>query len=292
VYIMVLPAMGVISETISTYCRQAPLSYRAIAYSSIGIALVGFFTWGHHMFTAGMSTFDAGAFGVLSMLVAIFSAIKVFNWVGTFYRGAIRLDAPMIYVLAFLFLFVFGGMTGVAVASMSLDLHWHDTYFVVAPFHFIMVGGVMTSFLAGLHYWFPKITGRLYPRRTSQLAAVMVFVGFCVTFIPQFLLGNAGMPRRYYEYPPELQALHATSTVGSWILGGSLLLIAVYLARSLRHGAVAGPNPWASASFEWRLPSPPPQHNFEGKPPFERWAYDYRHDDGDAVDALGALSRG
>jgi cytochrome c oxidase subunit 1 len=279
VYIMILPAMGVISETVCAYCRKNMMSYTAIVVSTVGIALVGFFTWGHHMFTAGMSAFDAGAFGILSMFVAIFSAIKVFNWVGTFYQGSIRLDAPMLYVLSFLFLFVFGGMTGVAVATMSLDVHWHDTYFVVAHFHFIMVGASMTAFLGALHYWFPKITGRLLPRRLSQLAAVGIFVGFCVTFIPQFLLGNGGMPRRYYYYAPKYQALHVTSTIGAYILGGTLLLILTYTLWSLRYGRRATANPFASASFEWRTPSPPPRENFLEQPVFVRGAYDYTYDD-------------
>jgi cytochrome c oxidase subunit 1 len=292
VYIMVLPAMGVVTDVVCSYCRKNPLSYTAIAVSTVGIALVAFFTYGHHMFTSGMSTFDAGSFGILSMLVAIFSAIKVVNWVGTFYKGSIRMDAPLIYALSFLFLFVFGGMTGVAVSTMSLDVHWHDTYFVVAHFHFIMVGAVMTSFLGALHYWFPKITGRILPRRLSQFSAVMIFIGFCLTFIPQFLLGNAGMPRRYFEYPPRFHVLHVTSTVGAYVLGGTLSLILAYALYALRHGQRATANPFASASFEWRMPSPPPRENFLEQPDFTRDAYDYSVEDeellpGDEVQSHG-----
>ena len=223
VYIMILPAMGVISEVVCTFSRKNPLSYKGIAYSSLGIAFVGFLTWGHHMFVAGMSVFDAGAFGVLSMLVGIFSAIKVFNWVGTLKGGSVAFQTPILYAFAFLFLFVFGGMTGVAVATMSLDVHWHDTYFVVAHFHFIMVGGTLTAYLAGLHYWFPKITGKTYSERWGLLSATLTSAGFFVTFFPQFLLGNAGMPRRYYDYPPQFQALHVISTVGSWILAMGMM---------------------------------------------------------------------
>jgi cytochrome c oxidase subunit 1 len=275
VYIMILPAMGVISEVIPTFARKNPLSYGAIAFSSLGIAFVGFLTWGHHMFISGMSTFDAGAFGILSMLVAIFSAIKVFTWVGTLYKGSIAFTTPLSYVFAFLFLFVFGGMTGVAVATMALDVHWTDTYFVVAHFHFIMVGGTLTGFLAALHYWFPKITGRCYSERWGLVASALVFLGFFITFFPQFLLGNAGMPRRYYDYPPRYQTLHVVSTTGSWLLAAGLIITVIYLLRALRSGPYAGPNPWGSRSFEWHTASPPGPHNFETTPRFEPGPYDY-----------------
>jgi cytochrome c oxidase subunit 1 len=275
VYIMILPAMGVMSEVIPTFARKNPYSYRAIAYSSLGIAFVGFLTWGHHMFVAGMSVFNAGVFGALSMLVAIFSAIKVFTWVWTLKQGAIAMKTPLLYAFAFLFLFVFGGMTGVAVATMSLDVHWHDTYFVVAHFHFIMVGGTLTGFLAGLHYWFPKMTGRRYSERTGLLAASLVFAGFFATFFPQFLLGNAGMPRRYFNYPSELQTLHVISTVGSWILAAGLTITLAYLFYALFWGPPAGDNPWGSRSFEWRTSSPPPTHNFRSAPDLVLDPYDY-----------------
>ncbi len=275
VYIMILPGMGVVSEVVPTFARKNPYSYKAIAYSSLGIAFVGFLTWGHHMFVAGMSTFDAGAFGVLSMLVAVFSAIKVFNWTWTLKKGAVALKTPLLYVFAFLFLFVFGGMTGVAVASMSLDVHWHDTYFVVAHFHFIMVGGTLTAFLAAIHYWFPKITGRLYSERLGVLSAALVFAGFFATFFPQFLLGNGGMPRRYFDYPAHFQVLHVISTVGSWILATGMMITAGYLLHALVRGKRGGANPWQSRSFEWRTASPPPVHNFEHTPVFEVDAYDY-----------------
>jgi cytochrome c oxidase subunit 1 len=222
-----------------------------------------------------MSRFDAGAFGILSMLVAVFSAIKVFNWTWTLKKGAIVFSTPLLYIFAFLFLFVFGGMTGVAVAAMSLDVHWHDTYFVVAHFHFIMVGGMLTAFVAGLHYWFPKITGRMYSERLGMLSAALVFAGFFVTFFPQFLLGNGGMPRRYFNYPAQFQVLHIVSTVGSWVLASGMLLTLAYLLHALRWGRPAGANPWGSRSFEWRTSSPPPQHNFRRAPRFELDAYEY-----------------
>jgi cytochrome c oxidase subunit 1 len=275
VYIMILPAMGVISEVVPTFAHKNPFSYRAIAYSTFGIAFIGFLTWGHHMFVSGMSVLDAGAFGVLSMFVAIFSAIKVFNWTWTLKTGAISLKTPLLYVYAFLFLFVFGGMTGVATATTSLDVHWHDTYFIVAHFHFVMVGGTVTAFLAALHYWFPKMTGRLYPERLGMLSAALVFAGFFVTFFPQFLLGNAGMPRRYFDYPPRYQPLHVLSTAGSWVLAAGMMLSAAYLLWAAFRGRPASDNPWGSRSFEWRTITPPPKHNFTAQPDFTVGAYDY-----------------
>jgi cytochrome c oxidase subunit 1 len=275
VYIMILPAMGVISEVVTTFAHRRPTSYKAIAGSSLGIALIGFLTWGHHMFVAGLSTLDAGIFGILSMFVAIFSAIKVFAWVGTLYKGEIVFSTPLLYFFGFLFLFMFGGMTGVAVATQSLDVHWHDTYFVVAHFHFIMVGGSMTSFLAAAHYWYPKMFGRMYSERIGLLAATSVFIGFVLTFLPQFLLGNAGMPRRYYSYPPEYQWLHVLSTGGAWLLGVSILLALTNLLLSLRLGPLAGDNPWDSRSYEWLTPSPPPPDNYPSAPVFDRDPYAY-----------------
>ncbi|MGZ6130394.1 MAG: cbb3-type cytochrome c oxidase subunit I, partial [Myxococcaceae bacterium] len=259
VYIMVLPAMGVISETICAYSRKNIFGYKMIAMSSLGIAFVGFFAWGHHLFTSGQSAFDAGAFAAISMLVGVFTAIKVFNWVGTLYKGSIAFTAPFAYICGFLFFLVFGGMTGVALATVSLDVHWQDTYFVVAHFHFIMVGAVIMGFLAGLHYWFPKMFGRTYPEGWGLVSATLIILGFNATFIPQFLLGNAGMPRRYFDYAPRYQALHVTSTVGALLLGGALSFIAAYLGWALFRGERAGRNPWSSASYEWRTESPPPK---------------------------------
>lgn len=212
---------------------------------------------------------------MISELVAVFSAIKVFTWLGTMYRGSVSFTTPMAYVFCFLFLFVFGGMTGVAQAAMSLDVHWHDTYFIVAHFHFIMVGGTISGLLAGLHYWFPKITGRLYHERVGLICATLVLLGFLVTFFPQFLLGNGGMPRRYYDYPQRFQLLNVVSTVGSWFLSLGILGAGVNLAVAVFSGQRSGPNPWGSRSFEWRTLSPPPTANFTQPLVIQPGAYGY-----------------
>jgi cytochrome c oxidase subunit I len=276
VYIMVLPAMAVISECVATFSRKNPFGYKAIAYSSLGIAFVGFFTWGHHLFVAGQSVFDNGAFGVLSMFVGIFTAIKVFNWIGTMYRGAISFKTPFAYICGFLFFLVFGGMTGVALATVALDVHWHDTYFIVAHFHFIMVGATIMAFLAGLHYWFPKMFGRTYHEGWGLVAASLIILGFNATFIPQFLLGNNGMPRRYYQYPDHFQALNVASTAGATLLGFGFLIIFIYLVIALRWGPRCEQNPWRSKGFEWLTPSPPPTHNFDRIPHITQAPHDYR----------------
>jgi cytochrome c oxidase subunit I len=275
VYIMILPAMGVISEVVPTFAHRRPASYTAIVVATVGIAAVGFLTWGHHMFVAGMSELDAGFFGILSMFVAVFSALKVFTWTLSLRRGQVELSTPIFYFFGFLFLFVFGGMTGVALATQSLDLHWTDTYFIVAHFHFIMVGGSMTAFLAAAHYWFPKMFGRLYSERVGMIGAVAVFIGFCLTFVPQFLLGNLGMPRRYYSYPARFQWLHVLSTGGAMLLGVALIVTLANLLWALKWGRRAGANPWDSRSFEWLTPSPPPTHNFLVTPLLDRSPYDY-----------------
>jgi cytochrome c oxidase subunit 1 len=262
VYIMVLPSMGVVSDAIAAFARKNVFGYKMIAYSSLGIAFVGFFAWGHHMFVSGQSPFDNGAFAVISMFVGVFTAIKVFNWVGTLYRGAIMVSAPFIYICGFLFFIVFGGMTGIAVATVSLDVHWHDTYFVVAHFHFIMVGAVIMGFLIAIHYWFPKMFGRKYHEGWAMVAASFIVLGFIATFIPQFLAGNAGMPRRYYMYPERFEALNVASTAGSSLLAFGFIIVAIYLIYAMLRGEIAGDNPWNSRGVEWMTTSPPDKHNF------------------------------
>jgi cytochrome c oxidase subunit 1 len=291
VYIMILPAMAVMSEVVCAFSRKNIFGYKAVAYSSLGIAFVGFFTWGHHLFTSGQSAYSAGVFGVLTMFVGIFTAIKVFNWVATMYKGAISFKTPFIYFVGFLFFLFFGGMTGVALGTVSLDIHWQDTYFVVAHFHFIMVGSTMMAFLAALHYWWPKITGRMYNERWGLVAAVFVILGFVFTFLPQFLLGNEGMPRRYFNYPERYWALNVASTAGASVLAIGFTIVLVYILVALRHGEVAGPNPWGSRGYEWLTPSPPPLENFEVVPEFQRGPHEY-HDLPGAAGAEAAPAAG
>lgn len=276
VYIMVLPSMGVISELVTSVSRKNMFGYKMIAYSSLGIAFVGFFAWGHHMFVSGQSAFDSGAFAIISMLVGVFTAIKVFNWVGTMYKGAIAIRAPLVYICGFLFFLVFGGMTGIAVATVSLDVHWHDTYFVVAHFHFIMVGAVIMAYLGAIHFWFPKMFGRLYHEGWAMVASTFIVLGFNATFIPQFLLGNAGQPRRYYMYDEKHWVLNVASTAGSSLLALGLIIVLVYLIYALKYGAIAGDNPWRAAGLEWKTSSPPPKHNFHETPVCDEEPYTYQ----------------
>jgi cytochrome c oxidase subunit 1 len=266
VYIMVLPAMGVVSEIIPCFAAKRVFGYRFMTYAILAIAAVGFLVWGHHMFVSGQSVAASLVFSLLSFIVAVPSAIKVFNWTATLYKGRIRFDAPMLYICGFLFFIVFGGMTGIAVATVSLDVHWHDTYFVIAHFHFIMVGAVIMAFLIALHYWFPKMFGRMYHEGWGMVAASLIVLGFNATFIPQFLLGNAGMPRRYYMYPERYQALNVASTAGASLLAFGFVIILIYLIYALVRGKVAGDNPWDSRGYEWATPSPPPKHNFDQTP--------------------------
>jgi cytochrome c oxidase subunit 1 len=283
VYIMVLPAMGVVSELIPCFARKEPFGYAFIAGSSLAIAVLGFLVWGHHMFVAGQSIHASMVFSLLSFLVAIPSAIKVFNWTATLYKGSISLDAPMLYALGFIGLFVIGGLTGVFLATLALDIHVHDTYFVVAHFHYIMVGGAVMGYLGGIHFWWPKMTGRLYPKGLARLAAITIFLGFNLTFFPQFVLGYLGMPRRYHVYPPEFQVLNVMSTAGASILAVGYVLPLIYLIWSLRYGAVAGMNPWRATGLEWQTASPPPTDNFERTPIVIRDPYDYAEGEPQAI---------
>jgi cytochrome c oxidase subunit 1 len=275
VYIMVLPSMGVISELITCFSRKRIFGYDFIAFSSIAIAVLGFFVWGHHMFVSSQSVYAGMIFSFLSMLVAVPSAIKVFNWTATLYKGSISYQTPILYTFGFIGLFTMGGLTGLFLASLGIDVHVHDTYFVVAHFHYIMVGGAIMGYLGGIHFWWPKMTGRLYPEGWAKFAALVVFVGFNLTFFPQFVLGYLGMPRRYYAYPEEFQILNVLSTAGASILAVGYVIPLVYLLWSLRYGAVAGPNPWGAKGLEWETPSPPPTHNFAETPVVTTEAYDY-----------------
>jgi cytochrome c oxidase subunit 1 len=274
VYVMILPGMGIISEVIACFSRKRVYGYTAVAFSSISIAVFSFMVWAHHMFIMGISSYSALVFSMMSMFVAVPSAIKVFNWSMTMYKGSISFDTPMLYALGFMGLFTIGGCTGIMLASLGLDIHLTETYFIVAHFHYIMVGGMVSAYMAGLHFWWPKITGRMYPESLGRLAAAILFIGFNITFFPQFILGYLGMPRRYHAYPPEFQVLNVLSTAGASILAVGYLLPATYLIWSLKYGKIAGSNPWRASGLEWQTQSPPLTDNFL-ESPIVTEAYDY-----------------
>jgi cytochrome c oxidase subunit I len=283
VYIMVLPAMGVISEIVTTFSRKTVFGYHFVAFASLAIAVLGFLVWGHHMFVSGQSPYAGLIFSFLSFLVAIPSAVKVFNWTATMYKGSVSWQTPMLYAMGFIGLFTIGGLTGLYLAASAVDIHVHDTYFVVAHFHYIMVGGTVMAYLGGIHYWWPKISGRMYPEWWARVSAVIVFVGFNLTFFPQFLLGYQGMPRRYHEYVPEYQVLNVMSTAGASILGLGYILPLIYLVWSLRYGPIAGPNPFRATGLEWQTPSPPPTENFEVTPVVTEEPYTYSREEAEVV---------
>jgi len=277
VYIMILPSMAVISEIIPCFSRKRVFGYNFVAMSSIAIAAIGFLVWAHHMFVAGISVYSALVFSFLSYLVAVPSAIKVFNWTATMYKGSVSFSTPMLYAFGFIGLFTIGGLTGLFLACLGLDLHVHDTYFVIAHFHYVMVGGSVMGYLGGMHFWWPKISGRMYPESWGRAAALIVFLGFNLTFFPQFVLGYLGMPRRYYDYShmPEWQALNVLSTAGASILAVGYLLPMVYFLWSLRYGKIAEDNPWGATGLEWRTSSPPPTFNVDETPEVTWEAYEY-----------------
>jgi len=276
VYIMILPGMAVISEIVACFSRKAIFGYGFVAFSSIAIAVLSFLVWGHHLFVAGQSMYASMAFSFLSFLVAVPSAIKVFNWTATMYKGSVSYETPMLYAFGFIGLFTIGGLTGLFLATMAIDVHVTDTYFVIAHFHYVMVGGMVMAYLGGIHFWFPKITGRLYPEGWAKFAALVVFVGFNLTFFPQFILGYQGMPRRYAHYPPEFQALNVMSTAGASILAIGYLIPMIYLTWAWRHGPVSPQNPWNAKGLEWeQSPTPPPTFNFDHQPVVTEPAYNY-----------------
>ena len=277
VYIMILPSMGVISEIICCFSRKKIFGYSFVAFSSLAIALIGFLVWGHHMFVSSQSMYASMVFSILSFLVAVPSAVKVFNWTATMYKGSVSFSAPMLYAMGFIGLFTMGGLTGLFLSTLATDIHLHDTYFVVAHFHYIMVGGAIMGYLGGLHFWWPKMTGRMYSEFFSRVSAITVFVGFNVTFFPQLVVGYLGMPRRYHSYPDEMQVLNVMSSAGATVLALGYALPVVYFLWSLRYGPVAGPNPWGASGLEWQTQSPPLPENFAEVPEVTHEPYEYEH---------------
>ncbi|MEO5930659.1 MAG: cytochrome c oxidase subunit I [Candidatus Kapaibacterium sp.] len=286
VYIMILPAMGVISELVACFSRRRVFGYKFVAFASLGIAVIGFLVWGHHMFVSGQSSYAGMIFSFLSFIVAIPSAIKVFNWTATMYKGSISYDTPMLYVMGFIGLFTIGGLTGLFLACLGIDIHVHDTYFIVAHFHYIMVGGTIMAYLGGIHFWWPKMTGRMYPEGWGKFSALLIFVGFNLTFFPQFLLGYMGMPRRYWAYPQEFQVLNVMSSAGASVLGVGYLLPLVYFLWSLRYGKIVGSNPWKATGLEWQTSSPPPTENFLTTPVVTEEPYQYSPEETEAEYAM------
>jgi cytochrome c oxidase subunit 1 len=276
VYVMILPGMGVVSELVACFSRKPIYGYRVMAFAILAIAALGFLVWGHHMFVSSQSVYAGVVFSLLSFLVSVPSAIKVLNWTATLHRGSIRLDAPLLYALGFIGLFTVGGLTGLFLATMAVDVHLHGTYFVVAHFHYVMVGGMVMAYMGGLHYWWPKISGRMYHEWSARVAALLIFLGFNLTFFPQFILGYLGMPRRYYAYPEQFHFLNVLSTAGASVLGIGYLLPLLYLTWSLFRGPKAPANPWGATGLEWQTPSPPPPDNFAVTPVVTEGPYAYR----------------
>jgi cytochrome c oxidase subunit 1 len=275
VYIMILPGMGVVSEIVTCFAHKRIFGYKFMALAVIAIAVLGFLVWAHHMFVAGISLYAAMVFSLLSYFVAVPSAIKVFNWTATMFKGSVSFSTPMLYAFGFIGLFTMGGLTGLFLAALGIDVHVTDTYFVVAHFHYIMVGGMVMAYMGGMHFWWPKISGRMYPEFWGRLAAMIIFIGFNLTFFPQFVLGYLGMPRRYWQYSPEFQVLNVLSTAGATILAVGYLLPMVYFLWSMRYGKPAPDNPWNAAGLEWKISSPPTTFNFDETPVVTWEAYNY-----------------
>ena len=290
VYIMIVPGFGVISEVIACFSRKRIFGYSFVAFSSLAIAVLGFLVWGHHMFTTGQSVYAGMVFSFITFFIAVPTAIKIFNWTATLYKGSVSLDSPMLYALGFIGLFTIGGLTGLVLSTLGVDVHLHDTYFVVAHFHYVMVGGMVMAFLSGLHFWWPKFMGRLFPEGWAKTGAILIFAGFNLTFFPQFVLGYLGMPRRYHVYPEEFQVLNVMSTAGASVLGVGYMILFLSLLWSLFKGPKAPANPWQAKGLEWDIPTPPPLHNFEVMPIVTKEAYPYDEPD-EEIEQNGEIER-
>ena len=291
VYIMILPAFGVVSEMVAVHAQRPIFGYKGIAFSSLSIAIIGSLVWGHHMFTSGQSIYSSVLFSFLTFFVAIPTAIKVFSWVATLYKGHVSYTPPMMYVFTFLALFMVGGLTGVVLGALSVDVHLHDTYFVVAHFHYVMMGSAIIAYIGGLHHWWPKMFGRMYPQKLANVTSIAVFISFNLTFLPMFLVGSRGMPRRYYEYIASYQTLNQIATVGAFLLGISLFVTLGYLIYGAIWGPVASRNPWNGLSLEWRTATPPIEHNFHGQPTVSGTPYDYPVEPGEAPDEAVGVTK-
>ncbi len=282
VYIMIVPGFGVISELIGTFSKKTLFGYWPIAMSSLAIAFISFLVWGHHMFVSGQASIASMVFSFLTFLVGIPTGIKIFNWIATLYRGSIDLKTPMLYALSFLVLFTIGGVTGIMIAALSVDVHLHDTYYIVAHFHYVMVGGMVIAFLGALHYWWPKMFGKMYNELSAKISWLFIFIGFNVTFLPQFVMGARGMPRRYYDYIPRFEIFHQISSVGAYIMAVGFLIMGAYLLHSLLKGKKAPSNPWGGRTMEWTSTSSPPSlHNFHYIPVVIRHPYDFHRPEAD-----------
>jgi cytochrome c oxidase subunit 1 len=273
---MILPAMGIINEVIPVFSQKSIFGYKAMAAAIFGIAAVAFLVWGHHMFTSGESDLSVFMFSLITMFVGVPTGVKVFGWLATMYKGSITFEAPMLYAFAFLFVFTIGGLTGIVLATIATNMHLHGTYYVVAHFHYVMVGGTLMGFMAGAHYWFPKFFGKMYNETAAKISWLLIFLGFNVTFFPQFIMGSQGMPRRYYNYLPEFKIYHQISTVGALMIAAGFVLAAIYFVVALRCGRKASDNPWRGQTLEWKTSSPPPTENFRVDPVVTRDFYDYR----------------
>jgi cytochrome c oxidase subunit 1 len=273
VYIMILPAMGVISEIIPVFARAKIYGYKAIVFSALAIASVGYLVWGHHMFTSGMSDTARIVFSLITFIVAVPSGVKVFNWVATLYKGSIVINSPLLFALSFVFLFSIGGLSGLIIGSLATNIHLHGTYFIVGHFHYVMFGGAGFSIFAALHYWFPKMTGKMYDERLAKLGCLLLLAGVNILYFPMFIIGYQGMPRRYFDYPSQYFTGHLISTVGSWIVAAGLMIIFGNLVQALYKGEKAPDNPWNGKTLEWQIPSPPPRENFQRLPVFRDNGY-------------------